>query len=238
MVWPWSPIQQQLNFFFPPNTHPYALLRQAIDREIRPTSTVLDVGCGRTASELRALQGKARKLYGIDIVEFTDTPEGTDLIRCGIEDIPLKDDAVDLVYSRAVMEHVENVQDAYREIFRVLKSGGCYIFITPNIYDYASIISSIIPNRWHPSIVKFAEGRDKSDVFPTFYRSNRRKRVLDLAARAGFEVQELGYVGQYPNYLMFSRPLFFLGCVYATLLRKASILAFLQGWLFCILRKP
>ncbi len=138
MVWPWSPIQEQINSFFPPDSHPYVLLEQTIEREIRPTSTVLDVGCGRTASQLRALRGQAGKLLGVDIVEFSESPEGIELIQCGVENIPLEDGTVDLAYSRAVMEHVENIENAYQEVFRVLKSGGCYIFITPNIYDYGA----------------------------------------------------------------------------------------------------
>ena len=164
--------------------------------------------------------------------------EGIELIQCGIENVRLEDDAVDLAYSRAVMEHVENIERAYLEIFRVLKSGGCYIFITPNIYDFGSLISSIVPNRWHPAIVRFAEGREESDVFPTFYRSNSKRRVLDLAASTGFRVERVSYVGQYPSYFTFSRPLFYFGCLYASMLQKVPALAFLQGWLFCVLRKP
>ena len=72
MVWPWSTIQEQINCFFPRHTHPYSLLRQAIEQEIRPATAVLEVGCGRTAPELRALRGKAKMLYGIDLVEFSE----------------------------------------------------------------------------------------------------------------------------------------------------------------------
>ena len=238
MVWPWSPIQEQINSFFPPDTHPYVLLERAIDREIRLTSTVLDVGCGRTAPQLRAFRGRAGKLYGVDVVEFSEKPAGIELIRCGVENIPLGGGTVDLAYSRAVMEHVENIEEAYQEVFRVLKSGGCYMFITPNIYDYGSLIASIVPNRWHPAIVRITEGREESDVFPTFYRSNSKRRVLRLAASAGFSVERLSYLGQYPSYLMASRPLFFLGCLYGVLLRRIPALSFLQGWLYCVLRKP
>ena len=238
MVWPWSPIQKQIDTFFPPDMHPYVLLERAIDLEIQPTSTVLDVGCGRTAPQLRALRGQAGKLFGVDIVEFSESPEGIELIQCGVENIPMEDGTVDLAYSRAVMEHIGNIEESYQEVFRVLKSGGCYIFITPSIYDYGSLIASIVPNRWHHSIVRFTEGRQESDVFPTFYRSNSKRQVLRLAASAGFRVERLSYLGQYPSYLGFSRPLFYLGCLYGDLLRRIPALSCLQGWLYCVLRKP
>jgi 2-polyprenyl-3-methyl-5-hydroxy-6-metoxy-1,4-benzoquinol methylase len=79
------------------------------------------------------------------------------------------------------MKHVEDVKAAYTEIDRVLKPGGSYLFLTPNRYDYASIVAHIVPNGLHATIVKRTEGREKIDTFPTFYRSNTETAIRALA---------------------------------------------------------
>jgi SAM-dependent methyltransferase len=135
------------------------------------------------------------------------------------------------------MEHVEDVQRAYGEIHRVLKPSGCYIFLTPNLFDYASIVSSLVPNRYHPTIVHWVEGRKPENTFPVFYRSNTKSHIKKLATQAGFKVEQLHYLGQYPNYLTFNRALFWIGCVYEAAISRIPPLHFLRGWILCVLRK-
>jgi ubiquinone/menaquinone biosynthesis C-methylase UbiE len=239
MVGPFAKIQDQINYFFPPETHPYRHLERSIDAGVMPQMAVLDIGCGRTAPNLSKLKGRARRLYGIDLVDFRDTDPDLTLFNENVAELKsFKDNSIDLAYSRSVMEHVEDAEAAYREIFRVLAPGGRYIFLTPNRYDYASIIASIVPNRYHGSIVKNTEGRLEEDTFPTCYNSNSFRRIRQLAAETGFSVIALERMGQYPNYLSFSRPVFWLGSLYEKMLEKTPGLGVLRGWIFCILEKP
>ena len=249
MVTPFSPIQDQINQFFPPEGHPYRLLEQAVKSSIRPSFAVLDIGCGHGALSLRALSGQAAQLYGIDLIDFDALPQpGPDpglsatpvtLIKEDVSELKsFADETIDLAYSRSVMEHVEPVERAYSEIHRVLKPGGQYIFLTPNRYDYASLIASLIPNRFHGRIVKATEGRDEIDTFPTFYRSNSFRAIRRLAASRGFRVRRLERRGQYPSYLAFSRPLYWLGCLYEKLIDKVPGLDVCKGWILCVLDKP
>ena len=119
----------------------------------------------------------------------------------------------------------------------VLKPGGRYIFLTPNLWDYGSLISSAVPNRLHPAIVRYVEGRKDEDTFPAYYRSNTRRSIDRLGLRHGFEVEAFRYLGQYPSYLIFNRTLFHLGCKYDRFAASHKSLNFLLGWIFCILRK-
>ena len=135
------------------------------------------------------------------------------------------------------MEHVEDTDSAYAEVGRVLKPGGKYIFLTPNRFDYASIIATIVPNRFHGRIVKATEGRDEVDTFPTHYQSNSFGKIRKLADANGLEIQHLERLGQYPSYLSFNRPLFWTGCLYEKLIDNAPGMEVLKGWIFCILKK-
>ena len=53
-----------------------------------------------------------------------------------VHNIPLDDNSVDAIVCLAVLEHVENPIQAYKEMHRVLKPGG-YVFIyVPFLYYY------------------------------------------------------------------------------------------------------
>ena len=119
----------------------------------------------------------------------------------------------------------------------MLRPGGYFIFLTPNLWDYGSLIAKIVPNRLHPRIVARVEGREPEDVFPVCYRTNTRRAVSRWAARSGFEIVEFDYLGQYPNYFMFNAFLFTLATAYEKALSRVPALHFLRGWIFVVLRK-
>jgi SAM-dependent methyltransferase len=123
-------------------------------------------------------------------------------------------------------------------MYRVLRPGGHFIFLTGNLWDYAALVAQAVPNRFHPWIVRKTQGRAEADVFPTAYRTNTFGAVKRWAGQSGFEIASFGYLGQYPAYFMFNGFLFLLAAGYEKLLRKVEALRFLRGWIFVVLRKP
>jgi SAM-dependent methyltransferase len=142
------------------------------------------------------------------------------------------------VISRSVMEHVTDPAAVFSEIYRILKPGGHFIFLTANLWDYASLIAKTVPNRWHPYIVAKTEGRNECDVFPVAYRANTRRAISKWARSAGFDTISFRYLGQYPSYFMFNGFLFLLATGYEKLISKTSALQCLQGWILVTLQKP
>lgn len=234
-----DPIGALMRAWFPSDTHPYRVLERRIDALTGPEKAVLEIGCGRTAPVLTGMKGRARSLAGIDLVDFTVDDPDIRLFRNDAADMrDIADASVDLAFSRSVMEHVPDVAGCYREIHRVLRPGGRYVFLTPNFWDYASLISYAIPNRFHQSIVNATEGRDEDDTFPTFYRSNTRGAIARLAAAHGLAVDRFEHLGQYPCYLVFNRTLFVLGSKYEKFLERHRRLHWLRGWILAELKKP
>ena len=104
---------------------------------------------------LKRFHGKAKKLIGVDLVEFDPNARGTDmeLLNNDLDEIKLPNGSIDIAISRSVLEHVEKPLFVYREIFRILKPGGYFIFLAPNLGHYSALISKLIPNRFHSSII-------------------------------------------------------------------------------------
>lgn len=218
--------------------HPYEVFEHEVTRLLRMEHTLVDAGCGRTAPILAKYRGRARRLIGVDVVEFKADTSDIELRQADLANMPLEDEAADVVMARSVMEHIEHPASVYGEIFRVLKPGGHFIFLTANLWDYASLIAAAVPNRFHPWIVSKTEGREEKDVFPIAYRTNTRRAVERWARQTGFDVVSFRYLGQYPSYFMFNGVLFLLATGYEKVISSVPALNFLQGWIFVTLRKP
>ena len=223
--------------FYGDDIHPYELFEREVSAALRPGDTLLDAGCGRTAPVLGKFRGRAARLIGVDLVDFTTEIEGIELIKGDLSGVPLPDASVNLIMSRSVMEHVTDPHAVYTELGRLLQPGGRLIFLTANLWDYAALIAKSVPNHLHPWIVSRTEGRAEEDVFPTAYKTNTRGAVERWAAATGFEVEAFRHLSQYPNYFMFSAPLFLLATAYEKAIRKFEALEFLRGWILVRLRK-
>jgi SAM-dependent methyltransferase len=219
--------------------HPYRIYESRISDFLKPNSLILDAGCGRCFPTLRKLAGASKHLFGLDICKFdcSDETRLLNLINANLTEIAFKNATFDLVISRGVLEHVKNPARVCDEIYRVLKPGGRYIFLTPNLFDYNTILSKIIPNRFHSKIVRVMEGRNVEDTFPTYYRLNSEKHIKKVVKKVGFRSYRIEYFGQYPSYFFFNPILFLFGSLYDKLICKAEIFKKLRGWILAILEK-
>lgn len=112
------------------------LVRFYFQRWIRPSDTVLDLGCG-FGEFLNALRCARR--IGVDM-----NPDSRNHLHPGIEfhegnicDLNfLPENIIDLVFISNVIEHLPNKFDAERmlgEVYRVLRRGGQLIVMGPNL---------------------------------------------------------------------------------------------------------
>ncbi len=227
--------------YFDEDDHPYRHLERLIEAQLQPGDTLLEVGCGRSAPVLSKLIGRAERLIGVDPVTFELDPElaeHIELVNGDMANTGLASGSVDLAISRALMEHVERPRPALAEMHRVLKPGGRYIFLAPNMGDYGSIAAWLTPNKLHPAIVNKVEGRALNDTFPAYFRCNTRSAVKRLADSTGLELESCEYLGQYPAYFQFNPTLFLIATGYEKLISRFEALRFLRGWLLVVLRKP
>ena len=150
----------------------------------------------------------------------------------------LYDDAMfDLVFADNVMEHIDDPSAVLREVRRVLKPGGRFLFKTPNRTHYMPIIAQLTPH-WFHGMVNRARGRAEIDTFPTRYRANTLRAISRVARESGLEVLAVERIEGRPEYLRMVWPTYLLGIAYERTVNSFSVFAPLRILLIAELRKP
>lgn len=152
------------------------------------------------------------------------------------ECLPYDDEKFDIVYTDNVFEHLEDPQKVFLEVHRVLKENGCFISKTPNIYHYVPLLARITPHWLHVLYANLL-GRKEEDTYPTFYRANSRKKIMRLAKRTGFKIEQIILVEGRPEYLRFFPLAYLGGFVYERLVNKFNWLESFKIVICVVLRK-
>lgn len=104
--------------------------------ELKEGETVLDLGSGGGINVLMAAKhvGVTGRVYGLDMTDemlklanqnkLKMGVTNVDFLKGYIEEIPLKDELIDVVMSNCVINLSEDKEKALSEAYRVLKSGG------------------------------------------------------------------------------------------------------------------
>lgn len=109
--------------------------RQVISH-IPPNSTVLDIGCGRTAAFLKTISPRIHKGIGIDFkVDAIETDRIKTIPTMLYQELPFAEDSFDVVTMLAVLEHIEHEKYILKEIHRVLKPQGKLILTVPSVWS-------------------------------------------------------------------------------------------------------
>ena len=101
-------------------------LEIGVARPLCEGKDVLEVGCG-TGLILRRLAEFSRSAVGIDLspgMLEKARARGLDVVEGSATDLPFEDGTFDAVCSFKVLAHVEDIEQAMREVARVLRPGG------------------------------------------------------------------------------------------------------------------
>lgn len=202
---------------------------------------VLEIGPGPHSPTTKHLRSKVAYIDGLDIDKRAlNNPDLKNVTTYDGREFPIQNDSYDLVFADYVMEHVEDPELMLKEIYRILRPGGHFVFRTPNIYHYVSIISRFTPHSFHLAVANRARQNpdDAIDPYPTFYRFNSKRAVLSAVNRASMKNVEIKLVEKQPSYLQFSSWAYRLGVAYERLVNSTDWLSGLRSNIFCALVKP
>ena len=166
----------------------------------------LDLGCGHRllpewhADRERDLVGRAAMVFGLDydLPSLRSHPSISFRSRGDVSALPFADTAFDLVTANMVVEHLQDPERQFREVHRVLRPGGVFLFHTPNAHGYHTALARALPDPLKKLLASALEGRGAADIFPTFYRANSDADIRRVAAATGFTVDRLDFIPTLP----------------------------------------
>ena len=126
--------------------YPLQLAEYIIKRyHLKKGMKILDNGCGR-GEFLHAFSHFGMETEGTDISDYCKQAKVVDLNRGRL---PFPDDTFDVVFSKSVIEHIENTEHYMEEMRRVLKWGGVCIIMVPD-WESQYFIFYQDPTHIHP----------------------------------------------------------------------------------------
>lgn len=214
------------------------VFRERVLSHLRPNSVALDLGAGAGIVEQMNFRGLVASMCGVDLdPRVIHNPMLDEGRVANANRIPYEDDRFDIVFSDNVLEHLDTPVDVFREVARVLKPGGIFLFKTPNKWHYMPAIARITPHGFHRYVNRL-RGRAEVDTFPTRYRANTCGDVGRLCANAGLLVERLELIEGRPEYLRMTWPTYLVGAAYERLVNVSDMFAPLRILLIGTLRKP
>ncbi|MBK8005209.1 MAG: class I SAM-dependent methyltransferase [Gemmatimonadetes bacterium] len=142
-----------------------------------------------------ALRQRVRTLVGVDLVapHLRQHPHLTGGALAEGETLPFRDGSVDLVSANMVLEHLTAPASVFREVARVLRPGGAFVFVTPNrAHPVIRLLALLLRPGARRLLARVVEsGRGADRVFLTHYRANRVLDLLQLGWETGLNVERL-----------------------------------------------
>jgi ubiquinone/menaquinone biosynthesis C-methylase UbiE len=162
----------------------------------------LDLGCGhqflpdwvQDASPTDVLDGITTVGIDLDLDAIRKHPDLKQRVIADIEHLPVASDTFDLVTANMVIEHVRQPELLFREVSRVMASGGSFLVHTPNVTGYTTRLARCVPSILRPAVARILHDRHEEDVYPTHYRANSIAELERVALRCGLTVSELATV--------------------------------------------
>ena len=119
----------------PSNNYPEELAKHILSMiPSKRKNNLLDIGCGR-GDFLRVFSRLGFKVSGVDIsfgVEKFCKPHKVYICDLDKKKIPIKDNTIDIVFTKSCIEHLYYPLNLVQEAYRVLKKDGYLIVLTPS----------------------------------------------------------------------------------------------------------
>jgi SAM-dependent methyltransferase len=234
---------------FPDSEYTQITYGRLLDESLNPSARWLDAGCGHevlkpgAGTEQFNLCAKPRLVVGcdLDLPSLHEAGEIKNRLCCSLEHLPLQTGTFDVVSLNNVAEHLGEPLKVFAEITRVLSDNGRLIVHTPNVRSYWVFIGRLgriaLPARVVFKIIEFTEQREENDVFPTVYRANSKRRLLELAAASGLTVERIVLLRSRPLFYFFA-PLAVLELLFSRLMARCGLEAVAAPVLLAVFRRP
>jgi SAM-dependent methyltransferase len=131
------------------------------------------------------------------------------------DEFPFRDESLDLIVSRSVVEHLRNNEVFFASCARVLRPGGALIHTFPCKFAPFSLINQFLPNALARRLLAYLHPQWKEECgFPAFYDRCYFSAVQQLLERNGFRDPRFEFRYYQSIYFDFFLPLYALMLLY------------------------
>ena len=196
-------LSTRIKRFYPTFQNGGQIFRDLITQNKNTNAVILDAGCG-DGGVLTQYKNQFQKLIGVDnnLDLLTNNSHLDEKIHADLSSIPLPDTCIDLVISDFVLEHIQNPESVFQEIYRILKPSGVFLFRTTNVYNPVMWLSKLLPLFLHKTLREKIL-KKQEETHETFYRANTWSTLVHHGKKSGFSSTQLFRAGN-PEYLSFS----------------------------------
>jgi SAM-dependent methyltransferase len=209
-----------------------------------PTSSlVLEVGAGEAKrGYVQQVRDKTPYLVGVDPSPtiqnnpYLDERHQMDLVAFAEQE----ERQFDVIFTKMVLEHVEYPDEFLQSIWKLLKPGGLFLSITPNLCHYFGLTTSLTESLGiQEFLLRLLRGGSIVDNyhFRTFYQMNtirKLSRLLQLVGASRIEFKMIDSPRVFLPY--FPKFLSFIPYVYSSLVYKFGISSCMGTIMFCALK--
>jgi len=158
-----------------------------IESLVPANAPILDVGCG-TGAWLQRLRDRGfTALCGIDVDTRQTAIDGVPVFANDLnrEQWSVVPDRFRLVTAIEVIEHLQNIENVFRNVHRLLAAEGLFVITTPNVHSLHARLRYLLT----ADMKQFGRIGDPTHLFPLLAATLDR-----LSSRHGFEiVRQWGY---------------------------------------------
>jgi SAM-dependent methyltransferase len=192
----------------------------ALIRTLPAGARVVDLGGGRRSVYAHAVE----RTRGIQLVAVDASAEelamNRDVSETRVADVaqglPFPDESVDLILSRALLEHVDGVPAAVGHMARVLRCGGVSLHLVPCRYSLFAVTARILPFEPLLKLLHAVRPSTRGQVeFVVHYDHCYPSALERLFRESGFRRVDVSLCWGQPGYFEEAYPLFVLHAIYA-----------------------
>ena len=162
--------------------------KKSVDEMLQNTDPyqkkILDFGCGTGGPAIYIQKSYNATVTGVDVDDvileeaqeaIRKTDIHIDLVKITSNTLPFEDNSFDIIFSKEVILHIENKEELFKELYRVLKPGGSIV-----IFDWFHEKSY-----YSPELTEFLT------IDGLTWRLTTISEYLDLLKKSGFTITEV-----------------------------------------------
>ena len=190
----------------PPSAHVNSAFLDWLSEYCTSDSYVLDIGAGKDRNQIDAsIQPRVLRLVGVDPsdnIRFNTSVH--EKYHTSLENfVKGTHEKFDILFCIMVLEHITNPDAFFSACRQLLKPGGTFFAVTPNMWHYfglaTKITSTLKINEW---LLDRLIGKQAKEAyhFPTFYKVNSLRAIQNILARTEFHDVEFRCFDNWKEY--------------------------------------